>query len=362
MFENTLYRLVHDKQCVLGYFGGSITEGAGASSGATCYRALVTDWFRQRYPEADIREIQAAIGGTGSDLGMYREETDLLSKQPDLVFLEFAVNDGGVPYERILRQSETILRKLFAHNPYAEVVSILTTTGSVGELLESGGEYVSRSAYCTISHHYNIPVIDVGNVLHYAVIRSGGDFHRYTTDTVHPNDDGYAIYTKTITDHFTKWLDAAEVPDTPAEIVLPEPLCRELDLDARMIDFTAPELDGLTAEGFTLVAQSLCGRYPRYFEGTEPGASFSFTFRGRSAGFYWMLAKDAGDVIVTVDGGEEKKLRSWDHYCKAFNRAGPCFFARDLPYGVHSVTVKISAEKAEESEGHAIRIGCILVS
>lgn len=44
MLENTLYRLVHDKKCVLGYFGGSITEGAGASSPSTCYRALVTEW------------------------------------------------------------------------------------------------------------------------------------------------------------------------------------------------------------------------------------------------------------------------------------------------------------------------------
>ena len=31
MLENTLYRLKHDKKLTVGYFGGSITEGAGAS-------------------------------------------------------------------------------------------------------------------------------------------------------------------------------------------------------------------------------------------------------------------------------------------------------------------------------------------
>ena len=360
MLENTLYRLVRDKKCVLGYFGGSITEGAGASTPASCYRALVTEWFRSRYPDAEIREIQAAIGGTGSDLGMYREETDLLTNGPDLVFLEFAVNDGGVPYERILRQGETILKKLYAHNPYAEVVTILTTTGSVCEMLEKGGEYVSRSAYLTLSHHYRIPAIDVGNPLHYAVIRAGGDFHTYTTDTVHPNDAGYAIYTKTITEQLAKWFGETAVPDMPAKVVLPEPLCPVLDLDARMIDCGA--LDNLRADGFSLVEESMCGRYPRYFAGTHPGDTFSFTFTGKSAGFYWMLAKDAGDVVVTVDDGAEKPLRAWDHYCKAFNRAGPCFFAHDLPYGTHTVTVRIAEGKAEESEGHAIRIGCILIS
>ena len=254
MFTNTLYRLVHDKKCVLGYFGGSITEGAGASSPATCYRALVTEWFRTRWPDAEIREIQAAIGGTGSDLGMYREEIDLLSGEPDLVFLEFAVNDGGVPYERILRQGETILKKLYAHNPYAEVLILLTTTGSVCALLEKGGEYVSRSAYFTLAHHYAIPAIDVGDPLHYAVIRAGGDFHTYTTDTVHPNDAGYAIYTKTITEQMTKWLDGTTIPDMPAKAVLPEQLCPVLELDARMIDCGA--LDGLTTDGFSMVEES----------------------------------------------------------------------------------------------------------
>ncbi len=360
MFENTLYRLVHDKKCVLGYFGGSITEGAGASSPTTCYRALVTEWFRSRYPDAEIQEIQAAIGGTGSDLGMYREEIDLLSKEPDLVFLEFAVNDSGGSYARILRQSETILKKLYAHNPYAEVVTILTTTGSLCETLEKGGEYVSRSAYFTISHHYSIPTIDVGNVLHYAVLRAGGDFHVFTTDTVHPNDAGYALYTKTITEQMAKWLNETAVPDMPAKVVLPEPLCPVLDLDARMID--CGMLDDLITDGFSMVEESMCGRYPRYFAGTKPGNAFSFTFTGKSAGFYWMLAKDAGDVTVVVDGGEERPLRAWDSYCKSFNRAGPCFFARDLPYGVHTVTVTIAERKAEESEGHSIRIGCILVS
>lgn len=360
MLANTLYRLVHDKKCVLGYFGGSITEGAGASTPATCYRALVTEWFRTRYPEAEIQEIQAAIGGTGSDLGMYREEIDLLSKGPDLVFLEFAVNDGGTPYAQILRQSETILRKLYAHNPHAEVVTILTTTGYMCNILEKGDEYVSRSAYFTLSHHYGIPSIDVGNPLHYAVLREGGDFHRYTTDTVHPNDAGYALYTKTITEHFEKWFDETTVPDTLTKAVLPDPLCPVLDLDARMLDCSV--LDALSTNGFIIMEETLCGRYPRYFAGSKPGDTFSFTFTGKTAGFYWMLAKDAGDVIVTVDGGEEKMLRAWDHYCKSFNRAGPSFFARDLPYGNHTVTVKIADSKAEESDGHAIRIGCILVS
>ena len=89
MLDNTFYKLKHNLSLTVGYFGGSITEGAGASDASkTSWRAGVTDWFRVTYPDAVVREIQATIGGTGSDLGMYRCDADLLSKNPDLVFVE----------------------------------------------------------------------------------------------------------------------------------------------------------------------------------------------------------------------------------------------------------------------------------
>ena len=35
------------------------------------------------------------MGGTGSDLGVFRLQHDVLRQRPDLVFIEFAVNDAG---------------------------------------------------------------------------------------------------------------------------------------------------------------------------------------------------------------------------------------------------------------------------
>ncbi len=359
MLDNTFYRLTHDKSLTVGYFGGSITEGAGASDASkTSWRGRTTEWFRSTFPAADVTEIQAAIGGTGSDLGMYRCDVDLLSKKPDLVFVEFAVNDGGMPYDNILAQAEAIYRKIRNANAYTDIVCIITITQAVAKLLETGGEYVSRSAHSVIAHHYNAPVIDIGNVLHYEVLRTGGDFLKFTTDTVHPNDEGYQIYTDCITAYLQKWADGAN--GTYVAHILPEKLCKKVAEDACMMDCVAA--DGFVCDGFTEVGQSMCGRYPKYIEATVPGASLSFRFTGDTCAFYWMLAKDAGDVLVSVDGGEEKSVRAWDHYCKAFNRAGAAFVAKDLGYGEHTVNVRVAETKADESEGTAIRIGAFLIS
>lgn len=89
------------KPVTIGYFGSSITEGYGASDPATTsWRARTTRYLRERFPGSAVTEINAAIGGTGSDLGAFRCSEDLLSKNPDLVFVEFAVNDHEADKDR----------------------------------------------------------------------------------------------------------------------------------------------------------------------------------------------------------------------------------------------------------------------
>ena len=95
------------------FFGGSLTYSANASDpGTTGVRGLMADYLRERYPLARFRFHDAAIGGTGSLLGAFRLERDVLSHHPDLVFLDFLCNDGTdetnldatCAYEYILRE------------------------------------------------------------------------------------------------------------------------------------------------------------------------------------------------------------------------------------------------------------------
>ncbi|MES2505442.1 MAG: SGNH/GDSL hydrolase family protein, partial [Verrucomicrobiota bacterium] len=48
----------------IGYLGGSITAQQG-------WRPKTLAHFQKTYPQAKISEINAAIGGTGSDLGVF---------------------------------------------------------------------------------------------------------------------------------------------------------------------------------------------------------------------------------------------------------------------------------------------------
>lgn len=60
------------------FFGGSLTWGAQATDPQrTSYWALVSQRLKQTYPKAHFEFWDAAIGGTGSQLGAFRLERDV---------------------------------------------------------------------------------------------------------------------------------------------------------------------------------------------------------------------------------------------------------------------------------------------
>ena len=356
MLNNTLYRLQHDKKLTVGYFGGSITEGAGASKPEFCWRSLTTAWFRETFPDCEIDAIQGAIGGTGSSLGIFRMENDLLSKNPDLVFIEFSVNDGCGDFFEISANSETLVRKIYTHNPNAEIIYVHTTTKALSDIVAAGGEITARTAHSTVMHYYGIPQIDMGEILRARIASEGGDWLQYTTDNVHPKDNGYAIYSDAVKAFLAKQL-SDQTAGKPAPKVLPTPLWSDARINARLEDAKI-----CADEDWTFVAdKTLCGRYPHYIDADKPGAALEFRFTGKRVGVYMMLAKDSGDFLFSVDDGEEQTVRTWDTYCPRFNRAGGRLLSDELPYGEHVLKIRVSDTKAEESEGHAIRFGAFMV-
>src|SRR5512135_2926693 len=68
---NVYAKLALGQEVRIAYLGGSITEQPG-------WRPKTLQWFRNEYPAAKILEINAAIGGTGSDLGVFRLQHDVL--------------------------------------------------------------------------------------------------------------------------------------------------------------------------------------------------------------------------------------------------------------------------------------------
>lgn len=289
MFEHTLQCLTQQKELTLSYFGGSITEGAGASDGEkTSWRALTTRWMKEQYPKASISAVQGAIGGTGTRLGMFRMERDILSHGADLVFVEFAVNDWGEAYGDCLRQMESLVRRLRTALPEADILMLFTVTKSILNDLALGRDYGSRTAHAAVARHYGVPTLDLGEVLRWNMEAFGQSLSDYTTDGCHPNDQGHRVYGEAV----CAFLKEALLQPAPVQ-PLPQPLCGGLFMQAGLLD--AVHL--LAGEGWERREESLCGRYPHYIESQGAAASVSVAFYGTCVGLYWMMAEDSGILL-----------------------------------------------------------------
>ncbi|HEY8955031.1 SGNH/GDSL hydrolase family protein, partial [Chitinophaga sp.] len=137
----------------IAYFGGSITAASGG------WRDQSVKWFQQQYPQAQIKQVNAGVGGTGSDLGVFRLRRDVLSQQPDLVFVEFAVNDGG-PY--VHQTMEGIVRQIWKANPATDICFVYTVAGNMLPVLQQGQLWPTMLAMEHIAQHYGIPSVQLG--------------------------------------------------------------------------------------------------------------------------------------------------------------------------------------------------------
>lgn len=363
MLQNTLYRLTQDRQLRIVYFGGSVTDGTGASNpNKTSYRALVTDWFRRTWPEAEILEVNASIGGTGTGYGMFRCEQDVLAHHPDLVFLAFSDNDWGDTYENVFPQTETIFRKIRRLAPYADIVTVFTTEECIMTDTEQGREYTSRSAQAAASHVYGVPTIDPGVALHAHILRNGGIYTDFLPDHGHPNDAGYRVMADCVISVLADWLhEAGRGSLCRTEHALPAPISDRVCDDAHITECSA--LDDLSLHGFRVVTARPEERFAQYLESTHPGDRFSFRFRGKGLGIYWMGGNRNGDVFVQIDDEEPIRVRSWDHYVRSFHRMQAAMVRTDLsPDDTHRVTITTAEfTPTEESPDAFVRIGAMFL-
>lgn len=200
------------EEVTLAYLGGSITQGAGADPEATqCYAYVSAQIFAEKFAsdKEKVNYINAGIAGTPSLLGITRCNQDVISKNPDVVFIEFAVNDGTDSTNKEIYES--LVRKLLNSETSPAVILIFT-------VLENG--YSAQDNMQAIGAHYDLGMISVGNAIMPEVEAGRMTFvGDYATDPAHPTNYGHAL----IAEFIGYYLDAAAKTDT-AKYTIPSEL------------------------------------------------------------------------------------------------------------------------------------------
>jgi len=353
--SNVFAKLQAGQEVRIAYFGGSITAADG-------WRGKTLQWFRERYPAATVVEVNAAIGGTGSDLGVHRFEQDVLSKKPDLVFVEFAVNDGGSEPINIWRAMEGIIRQAWRQDPSIDICYVYTMVADFATDYDKGLFPRATSADEMRAAYYGIPSISVayptaemarvgklwftprkdadGND-----IAPPADVVIWSDDNVHPRDAGHEIYAQTIQEQLAAWEAGAEAK--PHE--LKAPWVDDNWESARL----APLAPAMLTPGWKVMSTTeglgatFHDRMPTMWSADVPGERIQFRFRGTAVGLYDLLGPDGAKAIVTIDG-EARAVDRFDWFC-TYHRLAPLQIASGLPDAVHEVSVEISPEQPDRT-------------
>jgi lysophospholipase L1-like esterase len=205
----------------LGFIGGSITYGSGvAESGGTPderFPNIVRDWWKDTFPNATINLLNAGIPSTGSYLGVYRMQDDLLAHNPDVIVLEFAVNDGDSFANR--QSYEGMIRRSLKQPNNPAVISLFMCKNDF---------WCSQDMQAGIAKHYNLPMITYRDAIRLAINNGLKKMSDFTTDGVHPNTYGNAVVGLFLTSYFQSIFDKLDTLSTKVDTALPDSILPDI--------------------------------------------------------------------------------------------------------------------------------------
>lgn len=250
--KNLMKRAANGESLVIGFLGGSITQGSLSSTPKTCYAYLVYEWWKKSFPNAAFSFVNGGIGGTTSHYGGARAWKDVLCYRPDIVTVDFSVNDDANEFFEETYEG-TLRRLLMAPSAPAVVVlnNVFYDTG------KNAQDYHNR-----IADHYGIPHVSIKDTI-FPDVESGKIVRAdITPDNLHPNDKGHRL----VADEICKLLDSikAEMEEetiageniegkstkTEASVLLPAPLTENAYEHSRLIQIQDNEaiLDGFLVD------------------------------------------------------------------------------------------------------------------
>ena len=181
-------RAARGEELTIGFLGGSITQGSLASAEDKTYAYRVYRWWCDAFLQAEFHYVNGGIGGTCSCFGAARAVGDLLMYQPDVVVVDFSVNDKGeTPEEESFYQEtyEGLLRRIVSW-PSSPAVLVLNNV-----YYDSGKTMQDR--HNAVAEHYRVPFVSIKDSIYRKMKEGRYSLEELTPDGLHPNELGHEL-------------------------------------------------------------------------------------------------------------------------------------------------------------------------
>ncbi len=323
------------------YFGGSITAAEG-------WRPQTADWMRSYFSNSNINDFNASIGGTTSEFGAYRLGRDVLPHSPDLVLVEFAVNDADRNYTDIIRSMEGIVRQVKNADSNTELCFVYTVKSSTLDSIPPDNLHKTVQAMEEVAEHYQIPTIHFGlevktRVDNEELIFKGSSTYIdgipvFSSDGIHPYPEtGHVVYTEVFKRSIRKMETSSVNPK-----IYPAPLREDNLVNAKMLALSKISLvenwEPLSTENFPEYDNFSDRASGAMFTAT-PGDKMHFRFKGTKFGLTDIIGPRSGYLEVVIDDSVVVTIKRFDGYCSYYRVH--FFTSKELADTEHEVTITL---------------------
>jgi len=174
--------------------GDSLTSGWMVARG---YVEFLRDMLMARYPKSDVTLINSGIPGDTAPGGLYRLQQDALSYSPDLVLVQFALNDAfcGCTVAEYRRAIEAIIERIRQESS-AEVLLLTSTLPEDSEEQTVVAPFYTALKDIVREKGCGVALADE----HWQAAIAAGTPHASLVlyDRVHPSEAGYRLMAEAV--------------------------------------------------------------------------------------------------------------------------------------------------------------------
>ncbi len=234
--KKALARARSGEETTVAFIGGSITQGAGAIPiNDQCYAWKTFEGFCRlcgRGTDENIRYVKAGVGGTSSELGMLRYDREVCcggKVRPDVVVVEFAVNDAGDETEG--ESYECLVRKILLSPQEPAVILLFSVFAD---------DYNLQERLSKVGEAYHLPMVSIKNGVTGQFYFSPGEGrviskNQYFYDVYHPSGLGHRVMADCLM-HLISQADQAQAQPEESRADLVEPVYGKEFTQVRFFD------------------------------------------------------------------------------------------------------------------------------
>ncbi len=183
--NRTINIVFHGHSVPAGYFKTPVVNTLGS------YPHLLLRKLKEKYPFAAINVIVTAIGGENSDKGSQRFKDDVLTLKPDLIFIDYALNDRGIGLENAAKAWSSMIES--ANEKHIKLILLTPTPDQRENILDTTQAlHAHTKQILALANKYQTGIVDNYGIFYREALK-GASIPDLMSQSNHPNEKGHEL-------------------------------------------------------------------------------------------------------------------------------------------------------------------------